>query len=408
MKVVVYTLGCKVNGVESRSIIRRLEEKGAEVSDELGYADVYVLNTCAVTGLAERKCRQMISRFTCHNPNAKIYVTGCSSQRDASQYEKYGNVVSITGNADKLNISGTIMSDMMAVERVNISPITGEFEELTIPAHNRTRDFIKIQDGCNNFCSYCVIPFVRGRERSRGIESIVKEVEIAAERCKEIVLTGINVSAYGNDTGTTLTELITALGNVPVRKRLSSLECAVIDERFLEAMAASGFCDHFHLSLQSGSDSVLRNMNRHYTTSEYLDKVKLIRRFFPNAGITTDIITGFPNETDEDVTETMLFMRKAGFSDAHIFPYSERKGTKAAEMPQLPVELRRERAAKLTAVKNELKTEFLKKQIGKTLSVYAEKGGAGHSTNYVLVYTDAPAGSVSDIKIKNLYKKGVR
>lgn len=408
MKVVVYTLGCKVNTVESRSIMHDLTQCGAEVSDSLEKADAYILNTCSVTSEADRKCRQMIGKFFKLNAHAKIYITGCSSQRDPAAYEKYSNVIYIGGNADKYSIVNIVMSGITPDNKVNICKFSSIFDDFTIPQHTKTRDYIKVQDGCNNFCSYCVIPHVRGRERSRDIESIVCEANIAALSCKEIVLTGINVSAYGKDIGLSLAELFLSLKNVAVRKRLSSLECNVVDETLLDAMAESGFCDHFHLSLQSGCDKVLKDMNRHYNTDCYLKKVELIRKYYKNAGITTDIITGFPCESDEDFEETISFVRRIGFSDIHIFPFSERRGTKAAEMKQVPMDVRRLRAARLGAVRDELKNQFLEKQIGKTLSVYVEADGQGYSTNYVKVYTGHEEGIIADVKIKKLYGKGVK
>ena len=407
MRVVVYTLGCKVNAIESRSIMRALSDAGAEVFDTLVAADRYILNTCSVTSEADRKCRQTVGKIVKLNSDAKIYVCGCSSQNNPSAYEAYENVVKITGNANKSDILNTIMSDIADDVLVNVSELPSVFEEFIYPSHMKTREFIKIQDGCNNFCSYCIVPYLRGRERSRGIASIVSEAVEAAKCCKEIVLSGINVSSFGNDIGGSLADLFRALKNLPVRLRLSSLECNIIDDELLDVMAKAGVCDHFHLSLQSGSDKVLSAMNRHYKAADYAKKVDMIRRVFPNAGITTDIITGFPTETEEEFLRTAAFAEKIAFSDIHVFPYSERKGTKAAGMKQVSMDIRRERAARLTDIKEMLKKSFLEKQIGKILSVYTEADGEGYSTNYVRVYSGLPEGNISDIKIKSLYKKGV-
>ena len=234
-----------------------------------------------------------------------------------------------------------------------------------------------------------------------------------AKHTREIVLTGIDVSSYGKDTGTNLTELVRALGDIPVRKRLSSFECNVIDEELLYALKESGFNDHFHMSLQSGSDDVLKSMNRHYTTDKFLQVAEAIRKVFPNAGITTDIIAGFPTETEKDFLKACEFVRKVGFSDMHVFPYSERKGTRAAAMKQIPMDIRRERAAVLGEIKKELKARFLEKQLGKTLDVYFEdkEDGltGGYATNYVRVFSEsAKPGDILPIKVSQIYKQGVK
>ena len=408
MRVAVYTLGCKVNSVESRSIMKKLTERGCEVFDNITFADDYVLNTCSVTAEADRKCRQTVGKIIKTNPDAKIYVIGCSSQRNPEAYTKYPNVVHICGNGKKMSVIDAIMSDITSETVVNVAELPSVYEEFAYPAHTKTREFIKIQDGCNNFCSYCIVPHLRGRERSRSIESIVAEAKAATSVCGEIVLTGINVSSYGRDIGVTLCDLFAELSKIRVRKRLSSLECNIVSYEFLDIMKRGGFCDHFHLSLQSGSNGVLKRMNRHYTAEQYFEKAEMIKNVFPNAGITTDIITGFQGETEAEFEETVLFCRAVGFSDMHIFPYSERAGTKAAGLPQIPMEIRRERAERLISVKEELKSEFLSKQPGKTLSVYVETDGEGYSTNYVKVYTDKEEGCICDVKINSLYKKGVK
>lgn len=413
MKISVLTLGCKVNECESRSLIAALRSSGAEVTEDAVSADAYIINTCSVTGEADRKSRQLVGKASRLNPNAAVYVLGCSSQNDATPFLKMKNVVYVSGNGRKSEILRYIMSGIVPGERnfVEKPPLT--FEEMVCPAHEKTRDYIRIQDGCNNFCSYCVIPFVRGRSRSRALSSVVEEARKAAEHTKEIVLTGIDVSSYGKDIGTDLTELVRALGDIPVRKRLSSFECNVINDELLYALKESGFNDHFHMSLQSGSDDVLRAMNRHYTTDKFLGVVESVRKVFPDAGITTDIIAGFPTETEPDFEGACSFVRKVGFSDMHVFPYSERKGTRAAAMKQIPMELRRERAARLTEIKTELKKAFLEKQIGKTLDVYFEDNEdgmtGGYATNYVRVYSDsAKPGDILPITVSQIYKQGVK
>ncbi len=412
MKISVLTLGCKVNECESRSIVSALRSMGYDVTEELTFADVYVINTCSVTSEADRKSRQYIGKVVKANENAKIYVCGCSSQNDPGVYTKYKNVVYISGNGNKNDIISAITSDIVCKMPVCSGNIPDVFEYMPIPAHEKTRDFIKVQDGCNNFCTYCIIPYLRGRSRSRTIESILSEAEESSLHTKEIVLTGIDVSSYGKDIGSSLTELICALGRLNIRKRMSSFECSVVDDKLLEAMRASGFCEHFHLSLQSGSDNVLKKMNRRYTTAEYYDKVELIRKYFPNAGITTDIITGFPTESESDFADTCDFVRKVCFSDIHVFPYSERKGTRAAGMKQLPMEIRRRRARELIGIGSELKNDFLRKQIGRTLSVYLEEDNdgavSGYAENYVRVYCEGKPGEIVNVCVSELYKEGVK
>lgn len=413
MKVAVVTLGCKVNECESRSIITELRECGYDAFEGLEWADVFVLNTCSVTNEADRKSRQTVGKLQKLNPDAKIYICGCSSQRDCSAYEKYSNVVFVGGTSKKREVVQRIISDTVQANKIEVSDIPSYFEEMLSPSHERTRDFIKVQDGCNNFCSYCIIPYVRGRSRSRSIDSVLKEVNEAVKHTKEIVLTGIDISSYGKDNGSSLKELISNLGTFDVRKRMSSFECTIVNDDLLKALKDSNFCDHFHLSLQSGSDSVLKAMNRHYDTAKYREIVNLIRKYFPNAGITTDIITGFPTESEENFAETCNFVKEIGFSDIHVFPYSERKGTNAAKLKQLPMEERRRRAGILGDIKKTLKAEFLEKQIGKTLSVYFEELdenglASGYAENYVRVYAKATPGEVKNIKIGELYKEGVK
>lgn len=413
MKISVLTLGCKVNECESRSLITQLRKQGAEVTEEAVCADAYIINTCSVTGEADRKSRQLAGKAARLNPNAKIYVVGCSSQNNASPFLKMKNVVYIGGNCGKERILSYIMSDIIPEKRDFVCTLPTSFEEMPFPAHEKTRDYIRIQDGCNNFCSYCIIPYLRGRSRSRAISSILEEAANVAKHTREIVLTGIDVSSYGKDTGTNLTELVRALGDIPVRKRLSSFECNVIDEELLYALKESGFNDHFHMSLQSGSDDVLKSMNRHYTTDKFLQVAEAIRKVFPNAGITTDIIAGFPTETEKDFLKACEFVRKVGFSDMHVFPYSERKGTRAAAMKQIPMDIRRERAAVLGEIKKELKARFLETQLGKTLDVYFEDNEdgmtGGYATNYVRVFSEsAKPGDILPIKVSQIYKQGVK
>lgn len=354
MKISVYNLGCKVNQYESDSLIRELSIRGFEVTDELEYADYYVLNTCAVTNEAERKSRQAVGRCLNFNPNARIIVCGCASENDKNQFLSKNNVTYVSGVAGKY-----LIPDILDVDgESEVRELPKEYEDMYSPLSMRTRSYVKVQDGCNNFCSYCLIPYLRGRSRSRRIESVVAECERVASS-GEIVLTGINLSAYGLDVASSLTELIGSLGNIDARIRLGSLEVNVIDEEFLSALKGlKHFCPQFHLSLQSGSDSVLKKMNRHYTTDEFYEKVRLIRETFEDAAITTDVICGFPTESEEEFRESLAFAEKVGFADMHVFAYSSRKGTKASRLEQLTNEEKHLRVERMERVKKKSKGNY--------------------------------------------------
>ncbi len=415
MKAVVFSLGCKVNQCEGQSIISALAAHGIDATDKLEIADFYVVNTCSVTGEADKKSRQAIARVRKLNPSAKIYVCGCSSQNNAVVFAQKQHVRLVFGTSGKMHMVEEILSDLNSNRKTSccdLFPLSSVYEDDLLPYHTKTRSYIKIQDGCNNFCSYCIIPYLRGRSRSRSINSIVSEAETAAQSTKEIVLTGINVSAFGKDTGESLCALVRHLGHLPVRKRFGSLECTVIDDTLLASMRESGFCDHFHLSLQSGSASVLKRMNRKYSPEFFLDKVRLIRKFFPDAGITTDIITGFGGETEEEFEETVRFAEKAEFSDLHVFPYSERTGTKACSLPQIDMSVRQERATRLIETGKKLHNRFLCSLSGTVREVYAERQEngetVGYTTNYVKVYSSLPVGGLFSVKIQNPYKEGVK
>ncbi len=397
MKVVVYNLGCKVNQYESDGILTRLSALGYEVADSLQYADAYILNTCAVTNEAEKKSRQAVSRCLHYNKDAKIIVCGCASQNDSKQFEGKNGVTYISGVANK-----HIIPEILEKKGVYVAPVLKEYEEELQPDLVRTRAYIKIQDGCNNFCSYCLIPYLRGRSRSRSIQSIVKECERLQQVTNEIVLTGIDMSSYGLDIGTTLAELIKNLSHIKIRVRFGSLEARVITEELLEATKnLINFCPHFHLSLQSGDDNTLKNMNRKYTTDFYYDKVKLVRQFYPQAGITTDLICGFPLETEEEFNNTLKFIDKVKFSDMHIFAYSKREGTVAAKYKLLDGEIvkRRTKLAEEIARKN--KEEYYKSFIGKEVDVLIEKDG-GYTKEYVKILCSGIEGNIQKV-VPKLY-----
>lgn len=393
-KIVVFTLGCKVNQYDSDAMLNILSAGGFDVSDEMEVADIYIINTCAVTAEAERKSRQTVTKILKLNPDAEIYVCGCASQRDKIQFDRDG-VKYVSGTDGKIALAKELVEKVQNdVEMPECSfEIGKEFEENDGVLSLRTRHYIKVQDGCNNFCSYCIIPYLRGRSRSRDLEGIRAELDKAVTVAKEIVLTGINLSAYGKDKDSSLADLLRAVKDYPVRMRLGSLEVGVIDRDLLDATKEMyDFCPHFHLSLQSGDDTTLKKMNRHYTTAEYESAVKLIREYYPNAAITTDIIVGFPTETEEQFVASMNFAKRIGFSDIHCFPYSSRKGTVAGKWQVLSKAVLTDRAKRMGEVKNQLIVDYLTAQIGKPLKVLFEtcdENGiwCGHTENYVKVYS---------------------
>ncbi len=413
MKAVVFSLGCKVNQCEGQSMITALRARGLDATDKLEPADIYIINTCSVTAEADRKSRQTVSRVLKLNKDASVYICGCSSQNDAEAFCAKQNVLIVSGTGGKNDLVERVLADSAPHKAVNIvSAPPVKYEDDLSPYHTKTRGYIKIQDGCNNFCSYCIIPYLRGRSRSRSIESIAEEARVAAEHTKEIVLTGIDTSSYGSDIGESLVSLVRRLGGVNIRKRIGSLECTVINDELLDAMAESGFCDHFHLSLQSGSASVLKRMNRKYTPEYYLNKVEKIRKVFPDAGITTDLIAGFGGETESEAVETEDFVRAVRFADIHVFPYSERKGTKAYSFPQTDKSVRQARAARLGNIARELRNGFYADRFGSEYEVYAETSEdgmtVGYTSNYIKVYSNVPVGGMEKVILKNLYKEGVK
>ena len=398
MKAVVFTLGCKVNEVESASIMATLEDMGFEVSDSLCPADIFIINTCAVTKEAEKKSRQAVARVRKLNPYADIYICGCASEKDAAVFTQRGvNFVCGARNKDSL-----ISAIATAYSKSNLS--------LLFPKQTKTRAFIKIEDGCNNFCSYCIIPYLRGREISRSIEDIAGEIEKITS--PEVVLNGINISAY-NDNGRTLKDLISALNGVEKRIRLGSLECTVITEDFLTALKGlKDFAPQFHLSLQSGSTAVLKAMNRHYTREEYLEKCELIYKYFPDAAITCDIIAGFPTETEEDFEKSLTVIEEAKFARVHAFAFSPREGTVAYKMKDVPADVKYDRMHRLLQAANCASLRYITGCIGKNYELIAEeqvgKYFTGYTQNYIKVYIEASlcAGKKYTVKLKEAYLDG--
>ena len=405
MKAVVFTLGCKVNECESDSLISGLVNLGFEVSDKLEKADLYIVNTCAVTAEAEKKSRQMASRIRKLSQNAKIIFTGCAVQKNPEQFENKSSDFLLTGVFNKNQILS-----MLDKKGNRVSPPCDKFEELLPTKSLRTRTYVKVQDGCNNFCSYCIIPYLRGRTRSRNPKSVYDEIKSVC--AKEVVINGINLSAY-NYNGVNLTGLIKELKDLPCRIRLGSLEVNVVDRELLSALKElKDFAPHFHLSLQSGSNSVLKKMNRHYTAEEYLEKVNLIREYFADAGITTDIIVGFPTETDENFNETVELVEKVKFSDIHPFPFSSRSGTVASKMKDLSGEIKKQRLDKLLLLKKECKENFANALKGKTLNFLCEeeKDGyyQGYTENYLRVYLKEKVelGKITKVTIEQPFLDG--
>ena len=385
----IITLGCKVNQVESEKIAEELENSGYNVSMGLGLSDIYIINTCAVTNEAERKSRNIITKILKLNENASIYVCGCSSENNPENFKKSSNVKKIIGTKDKLKLVDAIKSDDSEYDK------NSQLSHLETRVSTRTRADLFVQNGCNNFCSYCLIPYVRGREVSFPINEIEKELRILEHFSKEIVITGINLSAYGKDIEGSdgLIEIARLFKNSPSRFRFSSLEVNVITEKFLQELQSyNNFCDHFHLSLQSGSNNTLKFMNRHYTKEKYLESVNLIRKYFPNAGITTDIIIGFPTETELDFEESLEFVKKVNFSEMHIFPYSKRKGTVAEKLKNVATNIP-QRIEKMTTLALENKRKFIESNIGKVHEVIIENQKEGyylaHTKNYILCYIKA-------------------
>lgn len=398
MKAVIFTLGCKVNEVESASIAAALENNGWNVSSELGFADVYVLNTCAVTREAEKKSRQLIARAKKYNANAKIFVCGCASEKNRVQFEDKG-VFFVSGARDKREVAEAVLREY-----------GGGCAALPYPKQSKTRAFIKIQDGCNSFCSYCIIPYLRGRERSRSIGDICGE--IAKCGSPEAVLNGINISSY-SDGGRGLPELMRALAPEKKRLRLGSLECSAITVELLDALRGLyDFAPQFHLSLQSGSTAVLRAMNRRYTREEYLEKCALIYKYFPRAAITTDIISGFPTETEEDFEASLSIIGEAGFARVHAFSFSPREGTAAYKLGDLPADVKAERLNRLLRAAREAETQYISGFLHKPLSFIAEEYNNGYTTgytgNYIKVYVPRPlaSGVKYNVTIEGMHADG--
>ena len=417
----IITLGCKVNQYESEAVEELFLQKGYEKAQT--NADIYVINTCTVTNMSDRKSRQMISKARRDNPDAIVAVMGCYSQVKPEEVAEIEGVDIVLGSRNKeevVDLCEDILQNKDAIDKIIAPSETKTYEELEISNQTEmTRAYIKIQDGCNMYCSYCLIPYARGNIVSRDIDSIVEETKrLASNGFKEIVLTGIHVASYGKDfdSNISLIDVIEAVASVDgiKRIRLSSMEPRHISLDFLERMKETGkACDHFHLSLQSGSDDILKAMNRKYDRKIYKEKVDLIREVFPNAGLTTDIIVGFPGESQRNHEETMEFVDDMKFAKTHLFKYSPREGTRAAKMTgQVDGNIKKQRLHDLEKIEEKNRMAFLEEQIGKTLEVLIESKSdlegysGGYSTNYlkVNVKNQIPANTIASVKITDIIK----
>lgn len=411
MLVSVITLGCKVNEYESQSILNQLKSAGYEIREGLEIADAYIVNTCAVTNTAERKSRQVLAKIFKLNPEAKVVVCGCAVENNPSQFLKNKNVIAILGNEGKNEIVKFIKAKNRNLQKINNEMYTNTAR----PIETRTRQYIKIQDGCNYFCTYCIIPYLRGRSRSRNINDILDEIKHT--NANEIVLTGINMSDYRINGELALKTLVKEIDKLNVRFRISSLECNVLDDKMIYLLSRSkNFCPHFHISLQSACNATLKRMNRRYTIEEYIDIVNKIRKKFPLASISTDIIVGFKGETEEEFNTTVENLKKINFSFIHIFPYSERKGTVATRLQGTVDKCeQKKREHILQQINLDCKEKFYnqnKNTIHKVLieEVVDEKFSLGYTGNYIYTYIDAKCkpGEIVEVRLTDLYNNGMK
>lgn len=413
----LHNLGCKVNSYETEAMQQLLEEAGYKIVPFHEKADVYIINTCSVTNIADRKSRQMLHRAKKQNPEAVVVAAGCYVQAAAEELKADLAVDVIIGNNKKQDLVSILeeyfrdQNDSSHVIEINE---THEYERLTIhKIADHTRAFLKVQDGCNQFCSYCIIPYTRGRVRSRRPEEVVAEVrELAAAGYREVVLTGIHLSSYGVDfkeeEKENLLSLIRQVHEVEgiCRIRLGSLEPRIITEEFAKALSGlSKFCPHFHLSLQSGCDETLKRMNRHYTTEEYKRGCDILRRYFDHPAITTDVIVGFPGETEEEFSETKAFLEQIGFYEMHIFKYSRRAGTRADRMPdQVPEQVKSARSEALLALEKQMSRAYRESFLGKKKEVLLEEkteiGGQEYMIGHTMEYVKAVVPYEENLKNK--------
>ena len=424
-KVALHNLGCKVNAYETEAMQEILEQNGYEIVPFEEKADAYIVNTCSVTNMADKKSRQMLHRAKKMNPEAVVIAAGCYVQSAGEELLKDTSVDILIGNNEKVNLPSILENWEKEHNPLHVHDLTREhtYEELTLShTAGHTRAFMKIQDGCNQFCTYCIIPYTRGRVRSRRLSDIVAEAGRLAENgYQEVVLTGIHLDSYGTD----LEEhenLLTVIREIAKidgikRIRLGSLEPRIMTEEFVAGLAAEEkLCPHFHLSLQSGCDATLKRMNRRYSAEEFRQCCERLRRHFDDPALTTDVIVGFPGETEEEFTATVEFLKDICFYETHVFKYSRRKGTKADRMPdQIPEQIKNERSDVLLALTEKNSGEYRKELLGRTVKVLLEEentiGGTtyltGHTREYVKVAVapeTAAAGEIIDVKVTGLLK----
>lgn len=415
MKAAFYTLGCKVNQYETQALSEQFRSKGFQIVTPEEEADVYLVNSCTVTGTGDQKSRQAVRRFKRLHPNSIVVLTGCMPQAYPSQANVLSQADIVIGNRDSEKILDAIDEYQLSGKRIfQVVPHeTGEtFHGGRISGfQEHTRAFVKIQDGCDRFCSYCIIPTSRGRVRSKPLGELEEELKRLQDAgFLEIVLVGINLSSYGKDLSVSFCDAVERACSVDgiLRVRLGSLEPDHLTPEVVKRLATcEKLCPQFHLSLQSGCDETLRRMNRHYTCAEYEALCGSLRHYFPDAAITTDVMTGFPGETEEEFAASLSFVRKIGFEKIHVFPYSSRPGTKAASMPQLPKAVKEERARRMRAAADEMRKSFLIGEIGKCFPVLFETRGTngfleGYTPNYTPVRVRALqelCGSICDVRL---------
>ena len=398
MRIAIYTLGCKVNQYETQAMERELTARGHELVDFEQPADAYIINTCSVTAISDKKSRQMIRRARKLNPDAIVAACGCYVQTHTDEVVELG-IDLVGGTGQRMEFLRQLLTAAEKKTRVLVDDALHRHEFEILPAGgqmSRTRAMLKVEDGCRNFCTYCIIPFARGPVRSLPIsEAVAQTGQLAAEGYQEVVITGIEISSWGQDLDgeKSLMDLLEAVSAAAgeMRLRLGSLEPRTITEDFCRRAAKlTNLCPHFHLSLQSGCDETLRRMNRRYDTERFYKSVTLLREFFPGVAITTDLITGFPGETEEEFQKTLDFIRRCEFAQIHVFPYSVRPGTRAAAMEQLPKSVKEERAARAGEVAAQLHEQYLQSCVGQVYPVLFEQPGregefTGHAPNYMEV-----------------------
>lgn len=394
MKFNIVTFGCKVNQYESNMMKERMLSSNFFYVENISEANIIVVNTCSVTNVADKKCLKMIRRIKREYPNSILVVAGCSSQNKQEIYENL-DIDILIGNKDKSKID-ILLKEYIKTHKRYVKFYNDrklDFEDMLISDYNHVRAFIKIEDGCDNFCSYCIIPYVRGSVRSKNFETVIKEAKLLTQKGhKEIVLTGIHTGHY-MDNDYDLTDLINELSKIEdlLRIRISSIEITELNDKFLNMLSTNKkVCDHLHIPLQAGSDEILKKMNRKYDLKYYEEKIKKIRMIRPDISITTDIIVGFPYETDKLFNETLEFSRKMNFSKIHVFPYSIRLGTSAANMPnQVDESIKKERVKKLMDLSETMEKEYYNKFVGKELDILVEECdnnvSIGHSSNYLMI-----------------------